>query len=68
CGVRNANKADCITCVRTFCEVRYVIGRVENKRGVPAETSSTNQQSRSLQLSMVLYLMTKLLTTTETRK
>ncbi|VUZ48181.1 unnamed protein product [Hymenolepis diminuta] len=40
------------------CE--HVTGRVEIKRGVCAETSSTNQQSRSLQPSMVLYLMTKL--------
>ncbi|VUZ43571.1 unnamed protein product, partial [Hymenolepis diminuta] len=32
-----------------------------------AETS-TNQQSRSLQPSMVLYLMAKFLTTTHTRK
>ncbi|VUZ43020.1 unnamed protein product, partial [Hymenolepis diminuta] len=39
---------------------RDATGRVENKRSVCAETSSTNQQSRSLQPSMVLYLMTKL--------
>ncbi|VUZ53962.1 unnamed protein product [Hymenolepis diminuta] len=37
----------------------HVTGRVEIKRGVCAETSPTNQQSRSLQPSMVLYLMTK---------
>ncbi|VUZ50244.1 unnamed protein product, partial [Hymenolepis diminuta] len=39
-----------------------VTGRVENKRGIRAETSSTNQQARSLQPSLVFYLMTKLLT------
>ncbi|VUZ43559.1 unnamed protein product [Hymenolepis diminuta] len=39
-----------------------VTGRVENKHGVCAGPSSTNQQSRSLEPSVVLYLMTKLLT------
>ncbi|VUZ46992.1 unnamed protein product, partial [Hymenolepis diminuta] len=61
CGVHNANKADRITCARAHhgkCE--HVTGRVEIKRGVCAETSPTNHQSRSLQPSMVLYLMTKL--------
>ncbi|VUZ52810.1 unnamed protein product [Hymenolepis diminuta] len=60
CGVHNANKTDWITCARAHhgkCE--HVTGRVEIKRGVCAETSPTNQQSRSLQPSMVLYLMTK---------
>ncbi|VUZ39428.1 unnamed protein product [Hymenolepis diminuta] len=33
CGVHNANKADGITCARTFREVRYVTREVENKRG-----------------------------------
>ncbi|KAM3171383.1 hypothetical protein ACTXT7_016728 [Hymenolepis weldensis] len=33
CGVRNANKADRITCARTGWKVPYVTGRVEDKRG-----------------------------------
>ncbi|KAM3173264.1 hypothetical protein ACTXT7_012849 [Hymenolepis weldensis] len=44
----------------------YVPGCVENKRGVCTEASSAYQQSRSLQTSVVLYLMTKLVTTTDT--
>ncbi|VUZ50597.1 unnamed protein product [Hymenolepis diminuta] len=41
---------------------RDVTGRVENGRGRVCRTSSTNQQSRSLQPGRVLYLMAKLLT------
>ncbi|KAM3175414.1 hypothetical protein ACTXT7_008560 [Hymenolepis weldensis] len=32
-GVHKANKADRITCARTGWKVRYVTGRIENKRG-----------------------------------
>ncbi|KAM3177146.1 hypothetical protein ACTXT7_005110 [Hymenolepis weldensis] len=42
-----------------------VTGRIENKRGVGAEASSANQQSRSPQPSVFMYLMAKLLTTTQ---
>ncbi|KAM3182261.1 hypothetical protein ACTXT7_012747 [Hymenolepis weldensis] len=51
CGVHKADKVDRITCARTGWKVRYVTSRVENKRGVRAETSSANQRSRSQQPS-----------------
>ncbi|VUZ43910.1 unnamed protein product [Hymenolepis diminuta] len=48
-------------CTRTHHgKCRDVTGHIENKLGVRAETSSTNQQSRSLQPRLVLCLMTKL--------
>ncbi|KAM3172627.1 hypothetical protein ACTXT7_014157 [Hymenolepis weldensis] len=33
CGVHKVNKADRIKCARTGWKVRYVTGRIENKRG-----------------------------------